>query len=153
MKTFFQPGVPEQLQRRIMLLRPESHPQWGTMSLPQALAHCTCSVEMAMGTISIKRAAFPLRVFGTLFKPFFFNREIPFRRLSRTAPELLRENESAVDFEHERRKLVASLDEFAARGPESCPSGPHAFFGRLTPEQWGALIYKHLDHHLRQFNA
>lgn len=153
MKTFFQPGVAQQIEHRIMQLRPESNRQWGTMSLPQALAHCTCSVEMAMGTITIKRASFPLRVFGTLFKPIFFGREVPFKRLSRTAPELLRSNDSAVDFEDERTRLIASLDAFATRGPEACPSTPHAFFGRLTPEQWGALIYKHLDHHLRQFEA
>lgn len=153
MKTFFQPGVAQQIQHRILQLRPQSSRQWGAMSLPQALAHCTRSIEMAMGTIAIKPASFPLRVFGKLFKPIFFGREVPFRRLSNTAPELLTANGSAVDFEYERNKLIASLDEFAARGSEACSRTPHAFFGRLTAEQWGALIYKHLDHHLRQFAA
>ncbi|MEO6802748.1 MAG: hypothetical protein ABI197_05825 [Granulicella sp.] len=27
------------------------------------------------------------------------------------------------------------------------------FFGNLTHEQWGILMYKHLDHHLRQFGV
>jgi hypothetical protein len=29
----------------------------------------------------------------------------------------------------------------------------HPFFGRLTAEQAGIMAYKHIDHHLRQFNA
>lgn len=76
---------------------------------------------------------------------------MPFRRLSNTAPELLIGTESATDFELERAKLLSALHELISQGPEGCTRGPHAFFGQLTPEQWGALIYKHLDHHLRQF--
>jgi len=29
---------------------------------------------------------------------------------------------------------------------------PYPFFGELSPEQAGQMAYKHIDHHLRQFN-
>lgn len=29
----------------------------------------------------------------------------------------------------------------------------HPFFGQLTAEQAGQMDYKHIDHHLRQFNS
>ena len=29
----------------------------------------------------------------------------------------------------------------------------HPFFGAMTSEEWSVLMYKHLDHHLRQFGA
>ena len=29
----------------------------------------------------------------------------------------------------------------------------HDFFGKMTKEQIGIFVYKHNDHHLRQFNA
>jgi hypothetical protein len=29
----------------------------------------------------------------------------------------------------------------------------HPAFGRMTADDWGALIHKHTDHHLRQFGA
>ena len=38
-------------------------------------------------------------------------------------------------------------------GPAGCTTHPHSFFGRLTPEEWAVLMYKHLDHHLRQFGV
>jgi hypothetical protein len=45
------------------------------------------------------------------------------------------------------------IDRFAAAGPQGCTTHPHAFFGSLTPDEWAILMYKHLDHHLRQFGA
>ncbi len=29
----------------------------------------------------------------------------------------------------------------------------HPFFGKITKEQGGRLVYKHIDHHLRQFGC
>jgi hypothetical protein len=33
------------------------------------------------------------------------------------------------------------------------PSFFHTFFGKMTKEQVGQLVYKHADHHLRQFGV
>ena len=59
----------------------------------------------------------------------------------------------ARDLESERERLCGLIDRFAAAGPGGCTSHPHLFFGRLTPEEWAILMYKHLDHHLRQFGV
>nr|ASV46725.1 hypothetical protein [uncultured bacterium] len=53
----------------------------------------------------------------------------------------------------ERRRLCALIDRFAAAGPAGCTTYPHSFFRPLTPQEWAVLMYKHLDHHLRQFGA
>jgi len=53
----------------------------------------------------------------------------------------------------ERGKLLGLIDRFAEGGAARCTTHPHAFFGKLTPGQWAELMYKHLDHHLRQFGA
>jgi hypothetical protein len=57
------------------------------------------------------------------------------------------------DIEVERTRLSELIDRFVAGGPATCTTHPHSFFGRLTPEEWSMLMYKHLDHHLRQFGA
>lgn len=49
--------------------------------------------------------------------------------------------------------LIIHLNKFHKNGPETCISHPHPFFGKLTSEQWGKGIYKHLDHHLKQFGV
>ena len=40
-----------------------------------------------------------------------------------------------------------------ARGPAAAGEAPHAFFGKLSGDEWGQLMYKHIDHHLRQFGG
>ncbi|MBI3519901.1 MAG: DUF1569 domain-containing protein [Bacteroidetes bacterium] len=35
----------------------------------------------------------------------------------------------------------------------SNPNFEHVFFGKMTEEQIGYMVYKHIDHHLRQFNS
>jgi hypothetical protein len=75
----------------------------------------------------------------------------PMRRNSPTAKELVVNGDR--DFETERKRLSGLIDRFAAAGSAGCTAHPHAFFGSLTPDEWAVLMYKHLDHHLRQFGA
>jgi hypothetical protein len=44
------------------------------------------------------------------------------------------------------------MDRFAARGQDG-PWVDHPAFGRLSPRAWGVLVYRHMDHHLRQFGV
>jgi hypothetical protein len=73
------------------------------------------------------------------------------RRNSPTSKELVIKD--VRDFETERKRLSTLISRFAAVGPAGCTAHPHAFFGSLTPDEWAVLMYKHLDHHLRQFGA
>ena len=73
------------------------------------------------------------------------------RRNSPTAPGLIVEGEA--DLESSRERLLAVLDRFVAGGEQRCTTHPHVFFGAMTPREWSTMMYKHLDHHLRQFGA
>jgi hypothetical protein len=75
----------------------------------------------------------------------------PIRRNSPTAPDMVISGER--ELERERERLSTLIDRFATAGPAGCTTYPHAFFGRMTPQEWAVLSYKHLDHHLRQFGA
>lgn len=68
-----------------------------------------------------------------------------------TIPTILIAEEK--EFETEKAKLKQKIVTFQTSGPEKCTSHPHPFFGKLTPEQWGKGLYKHLDHHLNQFGV
>lgn len=153
MKNLFDHAVAEATKQRILRLTPESRPLWGTMSVAQTLAHCTAGLRMAMRDITPKRAPFPASMVGALIKPMVFGNDKPLRRNSPSSPELFPEQPEQCDFERERAKLITSIDRFAGAGAAWCGSHPHPFFGPLKPEQWSILMYKHLDHHLRQFGA
>lgn len=151
MKNLFDPILVEETKQRILQLHPDSERQWGSMAVAQTLAHCTSAIEMAMGVIHAKRAQFPATLLGPLIKPLVFRDDKLMRRNSPSSPEFFSADPTQCEFQHERSRLVAAIDSFASQGAACCTSYPHPFFGPLKPEQWAILMYKHLDHHLRQF--
>ncbi len=153
MKNLSDPILVEDTKRRILRLGLESERQWGSMTVAQTFAHCTSGVEMAMGVINPRRAPFPATMIGPLIKAFVFRDDKPMRRNSPSSPELFPADPTQCDMERERSRLIAAIDSFAGRGAAGCSRHPHPFFGPLSPQQWAILMYKHIDHHLRQFGV
>jgi hypothetical protein len=153
MKNLFDPTQADEVKQRILRLSPNCERQWGSMTVVQTLAHCTSAFHMATGSIHPKRAPFPGNILGRLIKPLVLGDDKPIRRNSPSAPELFRADIEQCDFEQERAELIATIDSFAAQGAACCSPRPHPFFGPLKPEQWAILMYKHVDHHLRQFGV
>jgi hypothetical protein len=150
MRTLFDATAVEEIKRRAEHLRPDSERQWGRMNAAQAVAHCSAGLEWAVGDRIPPRMFFG-RIIGRIVKPLVLGNDKPMRRNSPTAKDLLVEDER--DLGAERERMCRLIDRFTAAGPEGCTRNPHSFFGRLTPEEWATLMYKHLDHHLRQFGV
>lgn len=149
MKTLFELNVCEDVVNRICRLPPKAERQWGKMEPAQMLAHCTVTIAMASGETNLPRV--PLgRIIGPLFKSWFVG-EKEFSRNSPTSPVLVVSGQR--DFETERARLLQAVRTFGAGGAAKCTRHPHPFFGKLMPEEWGRVMYKHLDHHLRQFGG
>jgi len=91
------------------------------------------------------------RLIGGIIKPMALKDEVPMRRNSPTAKSLVIHDDR--DLAKEKDRLTGIIDRFAGGGPAVCAVHPHPFFGKLTPQQWAILMYKHLDHHLRQFGV
>lgn len=151
MKNLFQPETVEEVRVRVARLRPDTGRLWGTMTAAQAVAHCAVGLEIAVGDKATERVSLPFRIIGKLVKPMALGNDTPMRRNSPTSKDLIVRDDR--DLATERERLCRLIDRFAAAGPAGCTRNPHAFFGKLTPGEWAELMYKHLDHHLRQFGA
>ena len=150
MKNLFEVATVEEVKGRMAHLRPDSERQWGKMNPAQALAHCSAAMEMAVGEKSPRRILIG-RLFGWLAKKSMIVKEKPMPRNVGTDKSLVVGDQR--DLMLERQRLSGLIDRFAAGGPGVCTKNPHFFFGPLTPEEWSALMYQHVDHHLRQFGA
>ncbi|MBV9774391.1 MAG: DUF1569 domain-containing protein [Gemmatimonadetes bacterium] len=150
MKNLFEQAAAEEVRERLARLKPDSERQWGKMNAAQAVAHCAMGMEMALGDWRPPRMLVG-RILGWIIKPLALGNDEPMRRNSPTVPSMVLTDER--DFGRERERLRGLVDRFAAGGPEGCTTHPHSFFGRMTPQEWAILMYKHLDHHLRQFGA
>jgi hypothetical protein len=150
MKNLFVAAWVEEVKERMAQLRPDSERLWGTMNPAQALAHCSRGIELAVGDRIPPRLLLG-RIIGRMVKPMALGNDEPMRRNSPTVKGLVVQDER--DLVVERQRLRELIDRFVAGGPGECTKHPHSFFGRLTPEEWATLMYKHLDHHLRQFGV
>ena len=145
---FTKAGLDSMLQR-IESLRPDSPRQWGKMTLPQMLAHCQPPLRVAMGELPLKRSLIGF-LFGRMAKRKLLSPE-PWKHGMPTAPEF--RVTDLRDFAKEKSALIELARRFGERGPAALGSHVHPFFGPLTPNEWHALQWRHLDHHLRQFGA
>ena len=149
MQNLFDPADRASIERRVMALQASSARQWGTMNPAQAMAHCVVGLEMACGDRPKKQA-----LLGRVITPFirsFVLGEAPMRKNAPTGPEFVIADERNLATEQQR--VTALVDRFCQRGPSAAATAVHRFFGRLSGEEWGRLMYKHLDHHLRQFGG
>ena len=149
MNNLFNPADRESLSRRLASLDPASPRQWGKMDPAQMLQHCSRGLEAALGDriteqLFLGKLLAPL-VKGLALGPRNFSRNAP------THPTFVISDRR--EFDGELTRLATILDRFVQRGPEGIGRFPHAFLGRISGQEWGRLMYKHLDHHLRQFGV
>lgn len=150
MTNLYDAVTAEEVKKRIAQLRPDSARLWGTMYPAQVLAHCCGAMEMAVGDRNPPQM-FIGRVIGPVLRRLALGNDRPMRRNSPTSKDLLVQGDR--DLPVERSRLTGLIDRFTAAGPAGCTTHPHTFFGRLTPAEWATLMYKHNDHHLRQFGV
>jgi hypothetical protein len=150
MKNLFEKSTANEVTSRIARLGPHSQRQWGKMTPAQAMAHCSTTMEWALGDTYPGRM-FIGRIIGPLAKSRVLKDEAPMGKNMPTAKALLVQDDR--DLVRECQRLSALVERFSAGGPRKCTRNPHTFFGPLTPEEWAALMYKHVDHHLRQFGV
>jgi hypothetical protein len=149
MKNLFERDAVDEIISRIDTLQPATQRQWGKMDVAQMMAHCSGALDMASGKLILPRL-FIGRLIGPLVKPIYTN-EKPFSRSSPTDSKLVVSDKR--DFLREKERLNLCLRQFHEGGEAQCTRHPHPFFGALTPQAWSRGMYKHLDHHLRQFGA
>jgi hypothetical protein len=149
MKNLFQRETIDEVISRVDRLQPATQRQWGKMDVAQMMAHCSATLDMASGRINTPRA-----LIGRLLAPFvksIYTNEKPFSRGNPTDPKLVVSDQR--DFLREQEQLKLKVRQFHEGGEAQCTRHPHPFFGALPPQDWARGMYKHLDHHLRQFGA
>lgn len=149
MHNIFDLSHTKEILVRIDQLKQSAQPQWGRMDVAQMLAHCSSFQDIAMGNSLSSRSWLGMLI-GKLAKPIFYN-DKPLPRNMSTIQTIMIVDKR--EFEVEKEKLKQNILLLQSGGPKNCTNHPHPFFGVLTSEEWGKGIYKHLDHHLKQFGV
>lgn len=148
MQTIFDKATQKALISRINTLTSDSKAEWGTMNVYQMLKHCTVVDEMYLGKKAYKRM-FLGRLLGKWALGKALKDDAPMEKNAPT-DTAFKITEVSGDVEAEKSKWIRLIQEYEIA---SHPELMHWFFGKMTKDQVGQLAYKHIDHHLRQFNA
>jgi Protein of unknown function (DUF1569) len=149
MQNLFQADAVNEVISRIDKLEAATQHQWGKMDVAQMMAHCSATLDVASGHVVLPRM-FIGRILGPFVRSTLTN-DKPFSRNGPTDKGFVISDKR--DFAQEREQLKKRVRQFHQGGEEQCTKHPHSFFGALTPLEWATGIYKHLDHHLRQFGV
>jgi hypothetical protein len=148
MKSVFEQTTRTELIQRINLLDDKKQAQWGKMNAYQMVRHCTLCEEMFTGKIKIKRV-FIGRLLGKMVLKKALKNDAPFTKNSPTSPVLKTAGEQG-DIEKQKMEWANYINGY---GQFENTNFIHPFFGPMTREQIGFFVYKHADHHLRQFGV
>ena len=136
-----------EIKRRIHELSETNTRLWGEMEIQEMLVHCTRQLKLAVGEISSNKQ-------GSLFLRSKLGKWLLFSNMAwpkgaDTPAEMNKKKASfsLTDFETEKNELLNYLEK--VRKLKSLKA--HPFFGELNRKEWMRLIYKHIDHHLKQF--
>ncbi len=124
-------------------LKIDMKPRWGKMNPARTMWHCAIPIQVALGEKTMRG--------GPGFLKWGFVRrlvihKVPFPKNAPTGPELIAP--SQADFAKAKADLTVAMNRFKSKGGGFQPS---PVFGDIDANDWGVLIWRHLDHHLRQF--
>lgn len=148
MKSILNEADRNEIIARIHALHEGSQAQWGKMKVHQMLRHCLLFDEMAQSR-KLYKQSFIGKIFGKIALKGMIGDDRPLKANMPTVRGFA-VNDLGGDVIGYRDQWIESMRAYA-RLTE--PGFLHPFFGPLTKEQAGPLIYKHADHHLRQFGV
>lgn len=151
MKNLLHRSDYENIVERLNALTPETKAKWGKMNVTQMMAHCAIGFDTAHGKLVLKRGLIGF-LFGKIAKKQFTQSNKPFKQNLPTSPQFITTGLNA-DFQETKLALLDKVNDFYHKGETAITQADHPFFGKMTTDEWGILMYKHIDHHLTQFGA
>lgn len=150
MKTIFEKTIRDELTQRIQTINNDSTPIWGKMNVYQMTRHNTNWNEWILGKGDFTyKQEFIGKIFGKIALKRMLKDGKAFDKNIPTSDQFKVE-EINGNLDAEKSKWISLLNEYENYTNDIFV---HDFFGELTKEQIGILVFKHSDHHLRQFGA
>lgn len=148
MYNLFEQKNAADILNRLEKLNSSTPAQWGKMNVDQMLAHCAVAISTPFAPNT--KQGFMGKLFGKMAKRSTLKPE-PFKQNLPTDKNFIIKD--SRHFDTEKAKLVAGIKRFTEAGPSGITNNKHPFFGDFSAADWGFLMHKHLDHHLKQFGA
>lgn len=148
METIFNQENRTTLIERIKLLNDTSSRHWGKMTGYQVVKHCVLSEEMYLRKTDYKRL-FIGKLFGKMALKGILKNNNPMKKNQPTHETF--KIIGTGNIEPEKLRWIELLCEYEGKKDSFFDGFVHPFFGKMNKKQIGIYVFKHTDHHLRQF--
>lgn len=143
-------AIADKMISRIEMLNPESQKKWGKMDVSSMLAHCCITYEYIFNERDDKPNFLMKFILKNFIKGIVVG-EKEYKQNIGTAPAFIITEKR--DFNVEKSRLLNYINRVVSEGDASFQDKVSSSFGKLTANEWNNMMYKHLDHHLRQFGV
>ena len=149
MKSIFDIATRTEILNRIDSLNKESKPAWGTMNVAMMVRHCALCEEYYHGRFLVNRSFLGKLIGKTALRGILKDEQSMLQKNAPTSQQFKVVDE-IENLEVEKEKWKSMVEQYGSFNKEYFI---HWFFGKMSKQQLGQFIYKHCDHHLRQFES
>lgn len=147
MKSLFENSVQAEINNRIAQLSANSVRKWGTMSVSQMLKHMEIAFSVPIKKINLPKDKLYIFSANPIARTLLID-ILPWPKNMITAKDFIVTTDP--NFETAKTELLTTYSEFLNA---TDLSGSHPVFGVMDKATWGKAMYKHFDHHLKQFGV
>jgi len=146
-KTIYSKVEFEDITSRMKKLQADQKPLWGSLNPTEMLYHCNMANQAILESPKADKSP---RLKQQLYKFIFFHVQKDFPKGARGAKRFdVKGRVDEKSFEDEKTRFFYLLNKF--RNLDHKLEAAHPIFGALSHSYWGKFVWKHLDHHLKQF--
>ncbi len=133
--------------QRLQQLTPSTKPRWGKFDAAHMLCHLDDALSVSLG----EPPSQPMnhKAFQHFPLKHLILYVVPFPKGAAAPPGMLLT--PPRNFDEDRQRLFDKIERIAAARAGAGPA--HPLFGPLSYEEWNALHWKHIEHHLKQFGG
>lgn len=147
MKTLLDKSTQQDIFSRINQLKSNSERRWGTMSVSQMLKHMTIAFSVPINRIQLPKDKLYYLSANPIARKLLID-ILPWPKNMVTAQDFIVKDDP--EFEQTKQATINIVNDFINSNDFS---GSHPVFGIMDKETWGKAMYKHFDHHLKQFGV
>ena len=141
------------LEKRINDLQNVPKNFWHSMSGHQIVVHLADVIRVGLGEKNAKPAGLLRFIFSLPIIGWLTTQVIPWVPGIPAQPEFMERTGGTklTNFEEDKQKLIDLMQRMGELKSGTLNKPDHPVFARLTITQWQRLMWKHIDHHLWQF--
>lgn len=148
--SIFESSTTQLLLERIEKLNNNSTALWGKMNVAQMLTHCCLPYKVIFGETK-HNIPFIFKILMKSYLKKIMTDDVPYKKNLPTAKNFIVADNR--DFEIEKNNLKKYIIDTEHKGVDYLVNFKHPLIGYLTQVEWSNLLYKHLDHHFKQFGV